>query len=863
MSEKALKKLAKQYHLKAEQIRELLDLLGEGYSAPYVLRYRKDLAANLGIDDLNELRQEERRLYNLEKERDRILSKLQEQGVLTEELRHQIESADTMSELIDYYVPYRPRKRSRSRHALAQGLAPLARAAFSQEDPLPLMSDAAEPYVDPEAGLEDIGDVLDGVFAIVCDWMAEEKSHRDKQRDVIHDKGKLVSKKSGRGKGRYRSEFRDYMSFSSPITKVHPYHVLCMMRGKRLKVLNYGVEPPLKQMCREAADLYLRGGSEQYNEIDVMFGQKSEPPHHEALGELSGADFLYWCIRQSLEQVLAPILVRELERRLRREAENLALDIIRRNLRSQLMRRPIQDTRVLGLSPGLRMGCQLAVLDENGKLLETTTIYPHTPRNEKEKSRETIARLVDEHDISVAAIGEGTGSKESEKLLSRVIEENCPDLKFTVLSEDPAKTYSGSSQANRELPGMKKNMRVAVFLARQMLDPLRELTKIKLRDLCSARYIQEVDGKVLNDTMRQVAEECVAAVGPDLNESPASFLAYVPGLDFNRARQIVQFRDEKDGFRRRRHLRDVPSIDDDTWRRSVGFVRLMESDTPLDRTRIHPQHYVVAETMLKQMGMSSDDLAEEEAREEIQNRRGEVKFAELEKQFDVHYLYLKDMLDELFLPWPDPRLEQEGPVLRQRQLTFEDLEPLQVLYGTVRKVVDFGAFVDVGVSEDGLVHISELSDEFVHSPYDVVSVGDLIKVRVVEVDPERRRIALSMRSEEAARKAAKRKARARKEKKKREEERRRREEKAAEVPDVELPSSVGQARSTVEQKSRRRQKLEEYGKKSREEAAAKKKGKEKPAEEEEAEKEEKPESMGDLLDKLQIASIEKRGEQSR
>jgi uncharacterized protein len=862
MSEKALKKLAKQYHLKADQVRELLELLGDGYSAPYVLRYRKDLAANLDVDDLNELRQEERRLYNVEKERERILSKLEEQGVLTDDLRHQIESADTMSELIDYYVPYRPRKRSRSRHALGQGLAPLARAVFSQEEPLPLMSEAAQEYVDPEVGLDDVGDVLDGIFAIVCDWMAEEKSHRDKQRDVLHDKGKLVSKKSGRGKGRYRSEFRDYMSFSAPITKVHPYHVLCMMRGKRLKVLRYGVEPPLGQMCRESADLYLRGGAEQYNEIDVLFGETAEPPQHEALGELSGSEFLYWCIRQSLEQVLAPILVRELERQLRREAENLALDIIRRNLRSQLMRRPINDKRVLGFSPGLRMGCQIAVLDENGELLESATVYPHTPRNEKKEARETIARIVEEHDVSVAAIGEGTGSKESEKLLSQVIEESCPDLEFTVLSEDPAKEYAGSGQANRELPGMKKNMRVAVFLGRQMLDPLRELTKIKLRDLCSARYVQEVDGKVLNQTMRQVAEECVGAVGPDLNDAPASHLAYVPGLDYNKARQIVEHRDQKNGFKRRRHLREVDGIDQDLWRRSVGFVRLMDSDTPLDRTRIHPEHYVVAETMLKQMGFSSDDLTEEENREEITSRRGEVKFAELEKQFDVHYLALKDMLDELATPWPDPRMHQEGPVLRQRQLTFEDLEPLQVLYGTVRKVVDFGAFVDVGVSEDGLVHISELSDEFVHSPYDVVSVGDLVKVRVVEVDPERRRIALSMRSEEAARKAARRKARAREEKKKREEERQRREAKAAEVPDAELPSSVGQARSTVEQKSRRRQKLEEYGKKAREKAAAEKTGEEEPAEEEKKEEKKKPESMGDLLDKLDFASIEKRGEQS-
>ncbi|MFW6457045.1 MAG: S1 RNA-binding domain-containing protein, partial [Planctomycetota bacterium] len=768
----------------------------------------------------------------------------------------------SMSELIYYYVPYRPRKRSRSRHALAQGLAPLARRVFGQDDPIQLMSAVAEEYVDSEVGLEDIGDVLDGVFHIVCDWMAEEKTHRDKQRYVLRDEGRLVSKKSGRGKGRYRREFRDYMNFSAPVSDVHPYHVLCMMRGKRMKVLRYEVDAPLKDMFREAADLYLRGGAEQYQEIDVMFGEQSDPPEHEKLGDLSGAEFMYWCIRNSLEKVLAPILTRELERELRREAEKLAVNIVRRNLRTQLMRKPLVDERVMGLNPGLRTGCKLAVVGEDGEVMEKTVVYPHTPRNEKEEAKEVISGLVEEYDISVVAVGQGTASEDTEKFLAEIIEEECPDLKFAVVDDEPAKEYSGSRQANKELPGVKKAMRMSVFMARQMLDPLRELTKINLRDLYTARYVQEIDGKILNETMREVAEECAALVGPDMNDAPVPFLSYVPGLDYNKAGQIDEYRRENNGFRRRRHLSKVDEIDEDTWRRSVGFMRLRDSDTPLDDTRIHPEHYVVAETMLKQMGYTSDDLADEEVREEIKKSQGDVKFAALEKQFDVHYLLLKDIADELAIRWPDPRLNLEGPVLRQKPLRFEDLEPLQVLYGTVRKVVDFGAFVDVGVSEDGLVHISELSDEFVESPYDVVSVGDLIKVRVVEVDPERRRIALSMRSEKAAKKAAKRKARARKKAEKREEEKRRRREKAKEVPEADLPSSVGQARSNVGKKSRRMQKLEEYGKEGakKDTGKDKKKGKQKAAGEEEK-KREKPENMGDLLDQLDIASVEKRGEE--
>ncbi|MFP4176129.1 MAG: S1 RNA-binding domain-containing protein [Candidatus Brocadiia bacterium] len=861
MSEKALKKLASHYHLKVDQIRELLELLAKDYSAPYILRYRKDVAANLTVDDLHELRKEERRLYRLEKERKRIRSRLQDQDVLTDELEQNIESADSVSELIDYYVPYRPRKRARSRHALAQGLAPLAQSVLTQDERLPLMSEAAEDYVDPEVGLDGIGDVLDGVFHVVSDWMAEEKSHRDKQRDVLYSKGELVSKASGRGKGKHRNEFRDYMNFSTPVSDVHPYHVLCMMRGKRLNVLRYGVEPPIKRMFREAADLYLRGGAEQFNEIDVMFRETDEPPEGEDLGELSGPEFLYWCIRYSLTDTLAPILTRELEKRMRRDAEDLAVDIVRRNLRSRLMRRPVNDGPVMGVVSGLRTGCKIAVADQNGTVQEKVRVYPHTPRNEKEAAVETIRELVEKHDISRVAIGEGTATRQTEDLFAEIIQNHCPDLRFTVLDDEAADEYAGSNVANKELPGVRKAMRTAAFLARQIVDPLRELAKVDLRNLCRVRYAEDIDSKVLRETLEQLAEECVGLVGPDLNDASTPLLSHVPGLDRDSAHRIAEHRDKKGGFKRRRHVRDVEGIDEDQWRRSVGFVRLQDSDTPLDNTRIHPEHYVVAETMLKQLGVSSDDLDDEEVREDIANRRGEVKFAALEKQFDVHYLLLKDILDELVHPWPDPRMHQEERVFRQKPLRFDDLEPLQVLRGTVRKVVDFGAFVDVGVKEDGLVHISEMSDEFVHSPYDVLSVGDQIKVRVVEVDPERRRIALTMRSEEAAKKAAKRKAKAREEAEKREEERRRRKEKAKEVPDADLPSSVGQARSNVGKKSRRMQKLEQYGKEGQD---AKKSGEERKDEEaksEDAEETKEEAESGDLLDKLQFASVEKRGEE--
>ncbi|MBS3764293.1 MAG: helix-hairpin-helix domain-containing protein, partial [Planctomycetes bacterium] len=666
MSEKVLKNLAGKHHLDVDQIQELLQLLDAGYSAPYILRYRKDLAANLDYEVLDELRREARRLNRLDKERQKIQEKLQDQGVLTGELEKDIESASSMSELIDYYVPFRPRKRSRSRLALSQGLEALALKIFHQEDPIPLLSDEAESYADEAQGLEEVGEVLDGTFHIICDWIAEEKSHRDKQRRVLREKGKVVSEGTGRSKKRYRSELRDYIKFESPVKDVHPYHILCMMRGKRLKVLDYRVEAPMEEVFQTAADLYLRGGREQFSQIETRFYDVDEKPDGKALGELNAAEFLYWCIRVSLSNVLIPILNRELEKELRAEAEKLGLDIIKSNLRSHLMRRPLKGARVLGISPGYRTGCKLAAVDENGGVLESAVVYPNTPRDEKEKAKEKIVELVQGHDLSVVSIGDGTACDETEKLLSEIIEESFDDLQYCVLDERPSDAYAGSSLAKRECGSRKKGIQSAISLARRLLDPLRELCKVNLKDLCPSRYVQEVDNIALKETIRSVAEESVGQVGPQLNEAPRGMLKYVPGLHGRAANEIVKYRNDNGPFDTRRRLREVPKIDKETWERAAGFVRIKDSDNPLDNTRIHPQMYPVAEKIVAELDCKLEDLKNEETLEKIREKRGEIKFADLEKEFDVHYLVLKDILDELCDPWPDPRQNEEGPVLRQK-----------------------------------------------------------------------------------------------------------------------------------------------------------------------------------------------------
>ena len=746
MPEKVSRKLAKRFHVNPEQVRELLGLLQDGLRPMFILRYRKDLAANLNADDIYSLAQDGRRLELLDKERRKFIKKLQEQEVLTEELEQRIQSAETMRELIDYYVPFRPRKHSRSRQAYAQGLEVFAHTVFAQDEPIPLMSEAAAEHVDAEKELDSVGAVLDGVFHIICDWVAEEKSHRDRQRDVLREQGEIVSRRGTKSlPPRLRSEFKEFIGFQAKIKDVHPHQMMSLIRGRRLKALSFRIEAPLLAMCKSAADLYMSGGAEQFSQIDARFHESETIPEGEQLGELSGAEFLYFCIRESLCEVLSPILTREFERELGSEAENMALEIVRRNLRGMLMLKPSTGQRVLGIWPGYRTGCKLAALDEGGSVLETGVVYPHTPRLETDEAMAQIAELVRKHKLGVAVIGEGNALQETEALICEVIAQQCPELRYVVVDSTAVQGYASSHLAEKELPSLPPELRTAVSIGRRFLDPLSELTKVNLSAFCLEQIADDVNSAALKTATARVAEECVALVGVDLNDAPETLLRCVPGLAGTAPADVVDYRASRGPFPDRKALRDVPKVDEQTWRRTVGFVRVRDSKNPLDRTRIHPDNYPVAESILNQLGVVLEGLDGPEAREQIKTRRGEIDFSSLEKQFGVHYLLIKGILDELVEPWPDPRMQEQGPVLRQRPLTFEDLKADQVLAGTVRKIVGFGVFVDVGVGEDGLVHISELSDHFVQSPYDVVTVGEQLKVRVIEVDSEKRRIALSMR----------------------------------------------------------------------------------------------------------------------
>jgi len=747
MPENALKNVAAKYHLTPQQVSEILALLDSGFSIPYVLRYHKELAAGLQADDFYELIEERRRVEKLEARRRKILKKLAERDILTEDLEARINQARDLRELIDIYVPFRPRKRSRSRQALSQGLEPLARQVFAREEFIPDMAQVSEQYVDPEVGLDSVESVLEGVFHIVSDWLAEDKAHRERQRGVFRQDADIVVGRAARSlPARLAREFRTYFEFREKVAKLHPYHMLTILRGKRMKVLQYSIEAPVAAMSRAAAALYLPGGAAQLESIEAEVGVEglSADPAH--LKVLNSIEFLAACIRHSLQNILADITARELERELYKDAEVLGLDIIRRNVRAMLMAKPVAE-RVLGIHPGYRTGCNLAALDENGVVLETTTVYPHPPQNGVEKAKETIGRLVEEHGLKAVIIGEATGAQETETLVSGMIADRFPDLHYTVVPETGIAAYAASRAAANEMPNLDRGVRSAVALGRRLQDPLSELVKINPRELCPTPYVDDVNGGSLKKLLDRIIEECVCQVGAEVNSAHYSLLRYVSGLGPEKALALVEFRDKNGAVRNRRQLLEVPKIDPDSFARAVGFLKVRDSDNPLDVTRIHPRFYPVAQRICEQIGMPLTSLKTDEGRAKLQEGRSDIKLADLEKEFDVHYLLLKEIIDEMLEPWPDPRRQEQGPVLRQRRLVLADLEPEQWLKGTVRNVVDFGVFVDIGVGEDGLVHISELSDKYVESPYDVVSVGDNVRVRVVRVDTDKGRIALSMRAE--------------------------------------------------------------------------------------------------------------------
>ncbi|MDN7921475.1 Tex family protein, partial [Burkholderia gladioli] len=721
---KIVQRIASELAVQPRQVAAAVQLLDEGSTVPFIARYRKEVTGNLDDTQLRQL--EERLLYlrELEERRATILASIEEQGKLTDELRGAIETADSKQVLEDLYLPYKPKRRTRAQIAREAGLEPLAQALLAN----PLLDPQAEAaaYVDADKGVADVKAALDGARDILSEQFGETAELLGKLRDYLHGQG-VVSSAVVEGKENEEGEkFRDYYTYSETLKTVPSHRALALFRGRNAGVLT------VKLGLGEELDAQVPHPGEAMIARHFGIANQSRP------ADKWLSDVCRWCWRVKVQ----PHLETELLTKLREDAESEAIRVFARNLKDLLLAAPAGPKAVIGLDPGLRTGVKVAVVDRTGKLLATDTIYPHEPRRDWDGSLAKLARLAAQTQAELISIGNGTASRETDKLASELISRH-PELKLQkiVVSEAGASVYSASETAAKEFPELDVTLRGAVSIARRLQDPLAELVKIEPKAIGVGQYQHDVNQRELARSLDAVVEDCVNAVGVDANTASAALLARVSGLNATLARNIVDFRDANGPFPSREHLRRVPRLGDKTFEQAAGFLRINGGENPLDRSSVHPEAYPVVERMLAKISKRIDDV--------LGNRDALAGLAPTEFVDDRFGLpTVRDILSELEKPGRDPRPEFKTATFREGVEKVSDLMPGMVLEGVVTNVAAFGAFVDIGVHQDGLVHVSAMSTKFIKDPHEVVKAGQVVKVKVLDVDVKRQRIALTMRMDD-------------------------------------------------------------------------------------------------------------------
>ena len=715
--------IAQELNVKTTQINAAIQLLDDGATVPFIARYRKE--ATNGLDD-NHLRVLEQRLSYLRELNERravILANIEQQDKLTPELAAKINDADNKTRLEDLYLPYRPKRKTKGQQAIQAGLLPLADQIFSQlqSEPERLAID----FINPEHGFQDEKQVLDGVSAILMERMAEDAELLQKLRQHLLKKGHLTSSAINE-KESSAQKYKDYFSHSELLSKVPAHRALAMLRGRNEGFLSLSIDADPQQSANDYSS------SEQIIHDHYRLNLSAQP----------AAQFLNKVIRRAWKVKLSTSLETELLGQLRERAELESIKVFAENLKDLLLAAPAGAKVTLGLDPGLRTGCKLAVVDETGKLLQTLTIFPHAPQNNWEKSKRTIVNLCKQHKVELIAIGNGTGSRESDQLVAEAIAE-LEDHKPTrlIVSEAGASVYSASELAAKEFPELDVSLRGAVSIARRLQDPLAELVKIDAKAIGVGQYQHDVNQSKLTQALDNVIEDCVNAVGVDVNSASAALLSRVAGLSKTMAQNLVQYRDQHGRFTLREQLQNVPRIGPKAFEQAAGFLRIRDGDNPLDASGVHPETYPVVEKIIRQLNRELDQLLGQK------DLLSSVEASQLaDDNFGTFTVY--DVIAELEKPGRDPRPEFKTARFKEGVNRIEDLSEGMILEGVISNVANFGAFVDIGVHQDGLVHISSLTNKFVSDPRDVVKAGDIVKVKVTEVDAKRKRISLTMRLDE-------------------------------------------------------------------------------------------------------------------
>ncbi|MBM4466604.1 MAG: RNA-binding transcriptional accessory protein [Chloroflexi bacterium] len=707
--------IAHELGLEAEQIAHTVQLLDEDNTVPFIARYRKEVTGGLDEEQLRAIQSRLKYLRHLEERKETVLNSIAEQGKLTPELEAMIRAALVLQEVEDLYLPFKPKRRTRATIAKERGLEPLAELILAQEVTEGTLEEFAQGYLSEEVPTAE--DAYAGARDIVAEVVSEDADLRKAVREQTFERGLLictVADASLDPQGKYQM----YYEYAEPLKAILPHRLLAINRGEKEGVLRVKVEAPVNDIVAEAEGRYLK------NERSIFAPQVRE----------AAAD--------GYQRLIAPSVERELRNVRTDEADDHAIEIFAANLRNLLLQPPLRGNRVMGIDPGYRTGCKVALVDETGKFLGGTTIYPHQPQKQWDEARELLVNLVTRGNVDVIAIGNGTASRETEALAAEVIAQAGRGA-YVMVNEAGASVYSASPLAREELPDVDVSMRGAVSIARRLQDPLAELVKIEPRSVGVGLYQHDVDQKKLAEALDAVVESAVNHVGVDLNTASPALLQYVSGVNKRVAQAIVRHRDGHGPFKSRQELRKVKGVGDKGFEQAAGFLKIRAGENPLDNTFIHPESYPVVERLFTLMEVRGDepDLAQR-----VKAFRAQHDLAELAEVLEVGLPTLTDIFDNLIKPGRDPRDELPPPILRSDVLKMEDLREGMILKGTVRNVVDFGAFVDIGVKQDGLVHVSQMADRYVKNPLEVVSVGDVVEVKVISLDPERGRIGLSMRS---------------------------------------------------------------------------------------------------------------------
>ena len=714
--DKIFKKLSEELGIREAQVEATVKLIDEGNTIPFIARYRKEVTGNLSDETLRDLGERLTYLRNLEARKEEIIRLIDEQGKLTDELTIKIASTMVLSELEDIYRPYKPKKRTRATIAKEKGLEPLADIIYLQNEKRDLYEIAKE-YIDEEKGVTTEDEAIQGALDIIAENIADDADYRKRIKSFCFREAVISSKIN---KEDEKSPYEMYYDFKEGILKIPSHRILAINRGEKEEFLKVKIDKPDDKILDYLKKQIIKDYKSQFNELLTL------------------------TIEDSYKRLIEPSIERELRNDLTERSEEKAIKVFGKNAKQLLLQPPIKDMTVMGFDPAYRTGCKIAVIDKTGKLLDTTTVYPTEPQNDVEGAKNTLKALILKHNVNMIAIGNGTASRESETFVSNMIKEISGDLYYAIVSEAGASVYSASKLATEEYPDINVSLRGAISIARRLQDPLSELVKIDPKAIGVGQYQHDVNQKKLSDSLTGVVEDAVNSVGVDVNTATPSLLSYVSGINGSIAKNIVKYRDENGELKTRKDLLKVPKLGPAAFKQCAGFIRIFNGKNPIEVTAVHPESYDVAEKLLTKIGYSVDNLVQKDKLEALKKDLSKVDANKLAEELNVGVLTLKDIIEELSKPGRDPREDLPKPILRSDVLKFEDLQEGMSLTGTVRNVIDFGAFIDIGVKHDGLVHISEMADKFVRNPSEIVSVGDIVKVKVIGIDREKQKVSLSM-----------------------------------------------------------------------------------------------------------------------